>query len=149
MGLDSYLTAEKYMSDYEESERVISEKIRDSFDTKCPGRVKSVVFEVMYWRKSNHIHDYFVKNVQGGVDDCGKYPVDLDVLQELLDIIHTVIDNHSKASELLPTVGGFFFGNTNYDEDYFYDLEDTEKELTKLLNTPDIGTWDFYYRASW
>lgn len=31
--------------------------------------------ELGYWRKANHIHNWFVKNVQGGKDDCGTYPV--------------------------------------------------------------------------
>ena len=26
--------------------------------------------EVMYWRKANYIHNWFVENIQNGSDDC-------------------------------------------------------------------------------
>ncbi len=32
---------------------------------------KRVSENVAYWRKANAIHRWFVKNVQGGIDDCG------------------------------------------------------------------------------
>ena len=41
--------------------------------------------EVMYWRKANAIHKWFVDNVQGGEDDCREYPVSNDQLIELRD----------------------------------------------------------------
>ncbi len=37
--------------------------------------------EVGYWRKANQIHNWFVKNVQGGVDDCGYYGVTKEKLE--------------------------------------------------------------------
>lgn len=62
MGLDMYLIKRKrdtYMDD-------------DSFN------------EVAYWRKANQIHNWFVENVQDGVDDCGYYEVSRQKLQDLL-----------------------------------------------------------------
>lgn len=44
----------------------------------------SIWAEVGYWRKSNQIHNWFVKNVQNGVDDCECYEVTEDDLQKLL-----------------------------------------------------------------
>lgn len=38
-----------------------------------------------YWRKANHIHNWFVKYVQNEVDDCGVYEVSEDALLELLE----------------------------------------------------------------
>ena len=33
------------------------------------GQVKTVI-EVGYWRKANQIHNWFVENIQNGIDDC-------------------------------------------------------------------------------
>lgn len=48
--------------------------------------------EVAYWRKANQIHNWFVKNIQNGVDDCGLYEVSRQQLQELLIDCYTVLD---------------------------------------------------------
>ena len=37
------------------------------------------------------------------------------------------------AEEELPTQAGFFFGSTNYDFDYLYDVVDCKKQFEKLL----------------
>ena len=47
--------------------------------------------EVMCWHKANHIHAWFVDNVQRGQDDCKPYYVDEDQLEELLNVCHEVI----------------------------------------------------------
>lgn len=49
--------------------------------------------EVGYWRKSNQIHNWFVKNVQNGVDDCSSYIVSIEQIEELLDICKQVNDS--------------------------------------------------------
>lgn len=46
-----------------------------------------------YWRKANAIHDWFVRNVQNGVDDCGSYEVDVESLMQLLDTVNEVLDS--------------------------------------------------------
>ena len=48
---------------------------------------------VAYWRKANAIHKWFVENVQDGVDDCGRYEVTKEQLQELLKICLMVKEN--------------------------------------------------------
>lgn len=57
------------------------------------------------------------------------------------------IENSKVAEELLPTTGGFFFGNTHYNEYYYNDIKDTAEMLTKLLEEEGVG--DFYYSSSW
>lgn len=47
---------------------------------------ESLYEEVGYWRKANHIHNWFVENVQGGEDDCGYYEVTAEQLTELRDL---------------------------------------------------------------
>lgn len=40
---------------------------------------------VGYWRKANQIHNWFVENVQNGIDDCKAYEVTEEKLRELLN----------------------------------------------------------------
>ena len=97
------------------------------------GTVTSINEEVMYWRKANAIHKWFVDNVQDGNDDCGVYEVTLDQLQELRHLCIEVLHDRTKADELLPCIEGFFYGGTEYDEYYFEDLENTAKVINKLV----------------
>ena len=99
-----------------------------------------------YWRKQNAIHNWFVKNVQKGQDDCGEYYVGRDKLTELRDLCHKILNDRTKVNEL-PTASGFFFGSVEYDEYYFNDLTDTVRIIDNALALPK--SWGFYYSSSW
>lgn len=58
-----------------------------------------------------------------------------------------LIADASVARALLPTQEGFFFGSTDYDEDYYTDLEHTRNVLTTALAEGVEGR--FYYQSSW
>lgn len=60
-----------------------------------------------------------------------------------------VIKDSTICKELLPTVSGFFFGSTDYDEFYYDDLVHTKKILEKILNEVDFDKYHVYYWASW
>ena len=105
--------------------------------------------EVMYWRKANAIHKWFVDHCQSGVDDCGEYYVTVEQLEELLEACESILADHAKAPDILPTQSGFFFGSTEFDEWFWEDIKRTVIELHKVLTNPDIKHWDFQYRASW
>jgi len=109
-------------------------------------RVSKITEEIGYWRKANAIHAWFVENVQDGDDNCNGHYVDKEDLQDLLDIVNAVLEDHSKAGDLLPTQPGFFFGSTEYDEWYYGDLKLTKEILLEAL-TEQGG--DLYYNASW
>jgi hypothetical protein len=109
---------------------------------------KEVSFRVMYWRKANAIHRWFVNNVQDGVDNCAEYYVSEEDLISLRDICVEVLSDNTKAETLLPTQTGFFFGNPEFDEWYFNDLRDTVDCLNKLFEM-DTSNFDFYYSSSW
>jgi hypothetical protein len=51
------------------------------------------------------------------------------------------------AKNLLPTAPGFFFGKTDYDEDYLFDLQYTVDTLEPVLAQGEDFT--FYYSSSW
>lgn len=147
MGLDMYLTANQYISKYTDKE--LQDKVAQFFN-KNIGEITNITFEVMYWRKANAIHKWFVENVQKGVDDCGSYYVSEDDLIKLRDDIKKVVDNNNLASEVLPPQSGFFFGNTSTDEWYFKSLAETLERLDYILSNKEVfKEVELYYHASW
>lgn len=152
MGLDMYLHKKNYIysSDWvkpEHKQEVVVTKGGEVDTTIKPERVKYVVEEVGYWRKANQIHNWFVENVQNGIDECQESYVSRETLEELLGICKKVKEDNSLAESLLPTQSGFFFGGTEYDEWYFKDIDNTIEILEETLS--DESADDFTYRASW
>lgn len=114
----------------------------------------SLSIEVGYWRKANQIHNWFVENVQNGVDDCEAYEVTEEDLVDLVDTIESVLKETmrtgvSSAAERLPVTKGFFFGNTDYDKYYFEQLLSTQETINKVLDTVNFDEEYVYYRSSW
>ena len=59
-----------------------------------------------------------------------------------------MVNDHSKAEELLPSTSGFFFGNTDYDEWYYDGVENTIEMLDKIIGETNPNQ-DIYYSSSW
>lgn len=149
MGLDMYLINKKYIgANYEHNK--ITGKIELFQDGKLINinldRVTYIEEEIGSWRKSNAIHNWFVDNVQDGEDNCEYHYVSDEKLEELLNIVNQILNDHDLAEVLLPTQNGFFFGSTDYDDWYFEDLKDTKEILEKALKE-EYG--DIYYLSSW
>jgi hypothetical protein len=148
MGLDMYLSAKRYLSDYTPKEKEVAETIRNMPMFDSVGlRVKEVTCEAMYWRKANAIHGWFVDNVQNGEDNCREYWVPHEKLTQLKELCATVIE--TKNPKLLQPRGGFFFGSTDIDDWYYEDLQNTVDGLEKLLSNTELQSWSFYYQSSW
>ena len=182
MGLDMYLTKKTYVKQWSfqnENERVTVSVTKNGERLKGinPERIAYIEEEVMYWRKANQIHNWFVTNIQKGNDNCGTYYVDSDMLQQLVDKCKQALDVINNASitstriktgwnkdgetyadintfdcadeieDILPPTSGFFFGGTEIDEYYKQDLVDTIDKLEALL--AEEGSSDFYYHSSW
>jgi len=150
MGLDMYLEKRTYVRqwDFQKPEEQYNVEVTKGGE---PANIKServthVCEELGYWRKANQIHNWFVQNVQDGVDNCGEYAVSKADLQSLLDICLAVKLDHSQAEELLPSASGFFFGNTDYDEWYYNDIDHTIVVLKEALSDKDAS---YYYSSSW
>jgi len=145
MGLDMYLTARQSTYDGFRNQELYNKLVQEA-----PFALQTATLEVQvgYWRKANQIHSWFVKHVQGGVDDCEEYRVTRDQLQLLLDNCKLVLMHKEEAKTLLPTQEGFFFGSYEYDEYYWHDIQDTIDQLEKVL-TEYPETWDFKYQSSW
>ena len=151
MGLDMYLTKNTYIGANYEHNKVsgVIEIKKDGKEIPIQfNRVSTIIEEVGYWRKANHIHNWFVEKCQDGVDECQKTYIDIEQLTDLLQVCKIVINNKDLASELLPTSSGFFFGGTEYDEYYFNDIQYTI-ELIESLFKEDNTNSSFYYSSSW
>lgn len=157
MGLDQYLYATNYLSGgtwQKEEKQTAFAKVAEALE------VDKFIYEdlpsislnvkVGYWRKANQIHDWFVRNVQDGEDNCAEYFVSRDQLQELLQTCKDVQASKDKAvaEDLLPTQKGFFFGSYEIDEWYWEQIDYTVTQLEKVLNGVPDG-WDFAYQSSW
>lgn len=155
MGLDQYLYAKKYTSDSDwlgAERKALHGKLKEAIGDAAKhqsGNLKSisVEMEVCYWRKVNAVHQWFVDNCQDGNDNCQQHHVGREQLENLLESCRDVLANRNKADQILPTASGFFFGNTEYDEYYFSDIEDTVKQLENVLTLDE--EWEFYYQSSW
>ena len=167
MGLDMYLDRKQYVQNWshqKESEKhhIFGTAKGHQIDMK---NLKYLQFEVMYWRKANWIHKWFIDNIQDGIDDCGTYDVTSQQIEELVSLCKQVLKylkNEKSISaqvdiinDMLPPQSGFFFGNeemeTNDDIEYYIDtLKETIQELGEV-KTPKKGFHNdsFYYHASW
>lgn len=155
MGLDMYLTKRTYVKNWNHKNDKHSVSVRLNGKKRKdiqPERVSEIVEDVMYWRKANHIHNWFVANCQGGVDECQEARVSLNQLKELSELCKKVVDK--KDPSLMETVQGFFFGSTDYDQ-YYYDMcTETHEVIEELLkevedNPEPAFNPTFYYQSSW
>lgn len=149
---------------YEEFQRLTEEQ-KEEYRNSEPEYDENIYGkELMYWRKANHIHNWFVQNCQNGVDDCEQYAItvaDLMKLKELCEKILTMTENRKEmrytsysatekeevdipyltpegveyAIEHLPSRSGFFFGSTEYDDWYVWWLKNTVEQINEALDT--------------
>jgi len=151
MGLDMYLEKRTDVRLWnfqkpEEQFEVVVKKGGVTYPKINAEKVTTIVEELGYWRKANQIHRWFVDNVQDGVDNCGEYFVPISSLEQLLELCLAVKLDHTQAEELLPAASGFFFGNTDYDEWYYNDIDHTIVVLKEALSDKDAS---YYYSSSW
>ena len=153
MGLDMYLTKKHYVKNWDWEE---NPERKYDVDVKRGGktiphikkeRISYIEEEVMYWRKANQIHAWFVENVQDGVDECQEVYVSHDKLKELLTLCRQALF-HKDPKELMPQ-GGFFFGGTDIDEWYWADIKDTIKQIAPLVEKDEYKGLSYYYQSSW
>jgi len=152
MGLDMYLTKETYIGAYYDFN-----KVKGSIEIEVNGKpleidlnkLSSITERVGYWRKANAIHNWFVKNVQDGIDECQESIVTMEQLKQLQNDCLEIMEYKDKASEILPTQKGFFFGNIEYNEYYFQDIEHTLSILDSVITDEPNSSIDIIYQASW
>jgi hypothetical protein len=134
MGLDMYLSARKYIGNYDgsaaEEKRSYAEVLKAAGVrglTVAPWAPHlSVEVCVAYWRKANAIHKC-EKTLKGRGTARG---------------VRT-------AKESLPTASGCFFGETDFGSDYWYSLGDTAAQIREVLGNKSLEGFDFSYKSSW
>ncbi len=102
MGLDMYATRRLHTKQWEHQKPEDRYAVNLARGGKAVSgielnRISKIEEEVMYWRKANHIHGWFVANVQDGTDNCQPYYVSEEKLKEL----HAVCDKVLKHSKLV------------------------------------------------
>lgn len=162
MGLDMYLDRE-----IRGLECTGVDEIQERIDTITQGKGAPVEIvarqEMAYWRKFNALHAYISRRWGGDEDNCVPIKLDTENLQEILDTLRKakgtahlkngVITNRKAVEEILPTEDGFFWGNTEYAEEYLkqveYAIEDFERILAedKALRESNIDEIEYYYTA--
>lgn len=103
--------------------------------------------EVAYWRKFNALHQWFVTNVQLGVDNCSLYELDQDVLRSCLDVLEETF--YKKNPVILPPTQGFFFGSSEVDDYYWNKVEESIQTISHLIDNTDWATERLFYQSSW
>lgn len=106
--------------------------------------------EVAYWRKANQIRKWFVDNTGYPEDaDCLMHRVTKEQLEQLVSDCRKVIENCSLAGELMPTSDGFFYGDTEINEMYFWKILETVEQVTEVIAETDWNNEDVFYYEWW
>jgi hypothetical protein len=132
MGLDMYLTGERYFFEHKVPRRVTE----DGFP------IESERLALGYWRKHPNLHGYIVKTFADNTDNCQAIDLSADDIKDILSAI---------SSERLPFTEGFFFGRSeNTQEERDEDTVIFTKAL-EWLTSPDPAEAfrTVEYRASW
>jgi hypothetical protein len=167
MGLDMYLEVRRYVSrtDFSTPGNYVKSQEYSDLIANAPEGIDKytdfggiqVSYPAGYWRKANAIHGWFVRECQGGEDNCQSYYVPREKLVQLQNSCRAVLLVHAGANKedvaidhgLSPTQG-FFFGSTEMDEYYDQDLKYTIEMLDHVLSIiPDELDYSFYYTSSW
>ena len=139
MGLDMYLTGDKYIGG--------SLQNTEPFQEIEGKPVERIILELGYWRKHAKLHGYIVKNfAHNGVDDQEKIELTSDNLKQIVNAIR---------NKDLPKTKGFFFGNDEIDEMHAQEdnenIKRFEDAIEWLGNLSEGDNWRraVYYQASW
>jgi len=88
-------------------------------------------------------------NVQNGVDNRTCHNVSQEQFTELLNRCSLIESDPDCAEELLPTLSGFDFGRTAYDDTYMDTLSRALIILRYVKNNIDFDQEILFYSSSW
>ena len=106
--------------------------------------------EIGYFRKVNFLVKYF-KDLGFDVENQTPFCISKEDAEVLLSRCNQVLKDHSKASELLPTMDGFFFGSIEYNEYYFNDVKEVRDYIknTLLPEFEKLGSEEEIFFETW
>lgn len=104
------------------------------------------------WRKARAIHNWFVVNVQGGVDNCQLFDVKRSQLKDLLNTCRKVLELGRETAE-----DGFTYENSeiceqllpNPDMDYGDKYMESVEVTVKILEDALSNRGRYCYDSSW
>ena len=115
--------------------------------------------EVAYFRKVNFLLPFFNYQQNGSDVIIEKCLVEnlVNLCNDVLKLYHKhkagefdkLFELRTFVSEHLPTTSGFFFGSTEYDENYFENVESVRDKFSNILDTFDWENEIFFMRCSW
>lgn len=88
-----------------------------------------------YFRKYNFLLPFF-----GYEDNCSDMPILKSQIRQLAEACRAVLKerNPQYSNDWLPTVEGFFFGSTDYNDNYYEKVEAVKKWAEEL----SVREWD-------
>ena len=106
--------------------------------------------EIGYFRKVNFLVKYF-KDLGFDVENQTPFCISKEDAEVLLSRCNQVLKDHSKASELLPTMDGFLFGSIEYNEYYFNDVKEVRDYIknTLLPEFEKLGSEEEIFFETW
>lgn len=114
--------AAEYLKSIDERNSKLIKELEDEKEKINPWK------EVAYFRKVNFLIPFF-----GYEENCSNIEIDKYQVEDLIEACKEVLANHDKASFLLPTQTGFFFGSTDYDDWYFDDVQNAKEKFEEIL----------------
>jgi len=144
MGLDMYLRARRYVSGWKHNDAdEINEweqmltlfDMHDLVTDESPHGY--VEFCIGYWRKAHDIHQWFVENAQGGVDECQPTTVSRRLLEDLRTECLRFLADHPGSGEEDNEMGWAI-----------YQRKKTVENIDKALSL-DPAYWLIVYQSSW
>ena len=145
MGLDMYLSGDKYISQYDNTQRdengiplEIKRPVIDGFE------VTSYKLDLGYWRKFDPLHKFIVQVFANGVDEC--QPIYLDA-GDLRRIAAALRDGGLPDNE---DCGGFFFGGPEIWDQGRAESEDHARVFDNAAEWVEGNSLNsVIYQASW
>jgi hypothetical protein len=117
-----------------------------TFESEMTKLVKAYYLQYdAYFRKVNFLFAYFSPKM---VEDCYS-SVTLEDVNDLISKCEKVLSNEVKGEDTLPTQDGFFFGSTDYDDYYYYEVKDCLKQMKKFKQILEKSGKDGYVIFSW
>lgn len=114
--------ATEYLKSIDERNSILIKELEEENEKINPWN------EVAYFRKVNFLIPFF-----GYEENCSNIEIDKYQVEDLIEACKEVLANHDKASSLLPTQAGFFFGSTDYDDWYFDDVQNVKEKFEEIL----------------
>ena len=145
MGLDMYLRGDKYISQYDHSQRSpeggsleVDRPVVDGFE------VSNQILDMGYWRKFAPLHVYIVNEFADGVDECQRIELEGDQLRKIANALR---DNELPSND---DCYGCFFGSPEmWDEDRSEGKEHA-KAFDRAADWVESTSWgSVTYQASW